>query len=122
AGTGTGTGTEVEVMTIHQAKGLEFDTVFVPALVEGRLPLSRRGEGFDLPATLLEPGVRGREDQVAEERRLFYVAMTRARQRLVVSWAERYEGVRRWRASRFLAEAGASGRLRERVIEAGAAG
>ncbi|MEP7105384.1 MAG: ATP-dependent DNA helicase, partial [Chloroflexota bacterium] len=115
--TAAGVGAEVEVMTIHQAKGLEFDTVFVPALVEGRLPLYRRGEGFDLPAAVLEPGVRGREDQVAEERRLFYVAMTRARRRLVVSWAERYEGVRRWRASRFLAEAAVSGALRERVIE-----
>ena len=113
-----GAGAEVEVMTIHQAKGLEFDTVFVPALVEGRLPLYRRGEGFDLPAAVLEPGVRGREDQVAEERRLFYVAMTRARRRLVVSWAERYEGGRRWRPSRFLAEAAVSGALRERVIEA----
>jgi DNA helicase II / ATP-dependent DNA helicase PcrA len=122
AGSGAGAGGEVEVMTIHQAKGLEFDTVFVPALVEGRLPLSRRGEGFDLPAAVLEPGVRGREDQVAEERRLFYVAMTRARRRLVVSWAERYEGVRKWRVSRFLAEAAASGALRERVIGAAAAG
>jgi len=108
----------VELMTIHQAKGLEFDTVFVPALVEGRLPLYRRGEGFDLPAALLESDVRGREDQLAEERRLLYVAMTRARRRLVLSWAERYEGLRRWRPSRFLAEAAASGVLRERVAPA----
>ncbi|HEY8643778.1 MAG TPA: ATP-dependent DNA helicase, partial [Candidatus Dormibacteraeota bacterium] len=114
-------GASVEVMTVHQAKGLEFDAVFVPALVEGRLPLGRRGEGFDLPAAVLEPGVRGREDQVAEERRLFYVAMTRARQRLVLSWAERYEGARKWRRSRFLDEASTSGVLRERVLLAVAA-
>ena len=106
----------VELMTIHQAKGLEFDTVIVPALVEGRLPLYRRGEGFDLPAALLEPGVRGREDHLAEERRLLYVAMTRARRRLVLTWAERYEGLRRWRPSRFLEEASASGVLRERIL------
>ena len=111
-----GDGASVEVMTIHQAKGLEFEAVFVPALVEGRLPLGRRGEGFDLPALVLEPGVRGREDQVAEERRLFYVAMTRARQRLVLSWADRYEGTRKWRRSRFLEEASISGALRERVV------
>jgi DNA helicase-2/ATP-dependent DNA helicase PcrA len=102
----------VQLMTIHQAKGLEFDLVFVPALVEGRLPQPRRRDGvsavggLELPAALLDPGVRGREDQLAEERRLCYVAMTRARRRLVLSWAERYEGGRAWRPSRFLAELG----------------
>ncbi len=102
----------VQLMTIHQAKGLEFDLVFVPALVEGRLPQPRRRDGLwavadlDLPQQLLEPGIRGREDQLAEERRLLYVAMTRARHRLVLSWAERYEGERAWRPSRFLAELG----------------
>jgi ATP-dependent DNA helicase UvrD/PcrA len=100
------------MMTIHQAKGLEFDLVFVPALVEGRLPQPRRRDGvsavggLELPPQLLEPAVRGREDQLAEERRLCYVAMTRARRGLVLSWAERYEGGRPWRPSRFLAELG----------------
>ena len=102
----------VQLMTIHQAKGLEFDHVFVPALVEGRLPQPRRRDGLsaiaglDLPAPLIEPAIRGREDQMAEERRLCYVAMTRARRRLVLSWADRYEGPRSWRPSRFLAELG----------------
>ncbi|HLH68774.1 MAG TPA: ATP-dependent DNA helicase [Candidatus Dormibacteraeota bacterium] len=102
----------VQVMTIHQAKGLEFDLVFVPAVAEGRLPQPRRGDGVealvggDLPLHLLEPSVRAREDQVAEERRLCYVAVTRARRRLVLSWAERYEGTRVWRRSRFLEELG----------------
>ncbi|HEY4027906.1 MAG TPA: ATP-dependent DNA helicase [Candidatus Dormibacteraeota bacterium] len=102
----------VQLMTIHQAKGLEFDLVFVPALVEGRLPQPRRRDGvsavagLELPPALLDPGVRGREDQLAEERRLCYVAMTRARQRLVLSWADRYEGGRAWRPSRFLGELG----------------
>jgi DNA helicase-2/ATP-dependent DNA helicase PcrA len=112
AGPGAGA---VHVMTIHQAKGLEFDAVFVPALVEGRLPQPHRGEGFELPPALLEAGVRRREDHVAEERRLLYVAMTRARSRLYLSWAHRYEGGRRWRPSRFLAEAGA-GRVRHCLV------
>src|SRR5476649_2899149 len=72
----------IHVMTIHQAKGLEFEAVFVPGLVEGRLPQSGRSPRFELPALVLEPQVRGREDVIAEERRLLYVAMTRARRRL----------------------------------------
>jgi DNA helicase-2/ATP-dependent DNA helicase PcrA len=94
----------VQVMTIHQAKGLEFEAVFVPALVEGRLPQATWRDGFELPAEVLEPSIRAREDHIAEERRLLYVAMTRSRGRLFLSWAERYEGSRYWRPSRFLGE------------------
>ena len=100
------TGAAVQVMTIHQAKGLEFDAVFVPSLVEGRLPQFGRSPRFELPAVVLEPLVRGREDVIAEERRLLYVAMTRARRRLYLTHASHYEGGRRWRPSRFLEEVG----------------
>jgi DNA helicase-2/ATP-dependent DNA helicase PcrA len=99
----------IQVMTIHQAKGLEFDAVFVPGLVEGRLPTSGRSPRFELPPTVLEPLVRGREDVLAEERRLLYVAMTRARQRLYLTRASHYDGGRRWRDSRFLAEVKSAG-------------
>ena len=107
-------GNAISVMTIHQAKGLEFDAVFVPALVEGRLPQSGRSQRFELPAAVLEPLVRGREDVVAEERRLLYVAMTRARRRLYLTRASHYEGGRRWRESRFLQEIRGSGSVVER--------
>jgi DNA helicase-2/ATP-dependent DNA helicase PcrA len=99
-----GLGSAIQVMTIHQAKGLEFEAVFVPGLVEGRLPQSGRSPRFELPATVLEPLVRGREDVVAEERRLLYVAMTRAMRYLYLTRASHYEGGRRWRDSRFLDE------------------
>jgi DNA helicase II / ATP-dependent DNA helicase PcrA len=99
----------IQVMTIHQAKGLEFEAVFVPGLVEGRLPQSGRSPRFELPPAVLEPLVRGREDVLAEERRLLYVAMTRARQRLYLTRASHYEGGRRWRDSRFLAEVKSAG-------------
>jgi DNA helicase II / ATP-dependent DNA helicase PcrA len=99
----------IHVMTIHQAKGLEFEAVFVPGLVEGRLPQSGRSPRFELPPSVLEPLVRGREDVVAEERRLLYVAMTRARSHLYLTRASHYEGGRRWRDSRFLEEVRAAG-------------
>jgi RecB family exonuclease len=73
------------------------------------MPQPRRRGSFDLPAELAEPAVRAREDQVAEERRLLYVAMTRARSRLYLSWADRYEGNRKWKASRFLRELNQAG-------------
>lgn len=104
-----GLGDAIQVMTIHQAKGLEFDAVFVPGLVEGRLPQSGRSPRFELPPAVLEPLVRGREDVIAEERRLLYVAMTRARRYLYLTRASHYEGGRRWRDSRFLEEVQAAG-------------
>src|SRR6185295_3159127 len=100
-----------------QAKGLEFDAVFVPGFVEGRLPQSGRSPRFELPPAVLEPLVRGREDVIAEERRLLYVAMTRARRFLYLSRAAHYEGGRRWRDSRFLAEVEAAGHKTVRSIE-----
>jgi DNA helicase-2/ATP-dependent DNA helicase PcrA len=112
----------IQVMTIHQAKGLEFEAVFVPGLVEGRLPQTGRSPRFELPPTVLEPLVRGREDVVAEERRLLYVAMTRARRHLYLTRASHYDGGRRWRDSRFLAEVRNAGRhaVLEREVVAGA--
>ncbi len=104
-----GVGDAIQVMTIHQAKGLEFEAVFIPGLVEGRLPQSGRSPRFELPAAVLEPLVRGKEDVIAEERRLLYVAMTRARRLLYLTRASHYEGGRRWRDSRFLEEVKAAG-------------
>ena len=111
-------GDAISVMTIHQAKGLEFEAVFVPALVEGRLPQSGRSQRFELPLAVLEPLVRGREDVIAEERRLLYVAMTRARKKLYLSRAAIYEGHRRWRESRFLEEIRAGGAVVDRHFPA----
>jgi DNA helicase-2/ATP-dependent DNA helicase PcrA len=92
----------VHLMTVHQAKGLEFGLVIVPHLVEGRFPASRRGEGLTLPNELLKEELPPAELHLAEERRLAYVALTRAREEIVCSLAGRYEGVKDWRPSRFL--------------------
>jgi DNA helicase-2/ATP-dependent DNA helicase PcrA len=84
----------VSLMTLHSAKGLEFDAVFLAGLEEGLLPHGR---------------ALGSNAEVEEERRLFYVGMTRAKQSLVLSRAvyRRTYGEERLRAalpSRFLAE------------------
>ena len=77
----------VALMTMHGAKGLEFRAVFLPALVEGVVPH--------------EKGL----EQIEEERRLFYVAMTRAAEKLCLSAVrKRYE--KETKPSRFLAEMG----------------
>jgi len=92
----------VHVMTAHQAKGLEFGLVIVPHLVEGRFPSNRRSEGLTLPNELLKEELPPAELHLAEERRLAYVALTRAREEVVCTLAGRYEGVKDWRPSRFL--------------------
>ena len=100
----------VRMMTIHRAKGLEFPVVCVADLgrsvrppfelvrvsADGRLGLrlSRSGKPGRVSALDFdELGREEREAEEAEERRLFYVAMTRARERLLLSGATRYRGL-----------------------------
>lgn len=78
---GASAGSGVHLLTLHRAKGLEFEAVFLPRLEEGELP-SRRARG----------------DELADERRLLYVGMTRAKRHLLVTWSGK--------SSRFLEEMG----------------
>src|SRR5215210_6107694 len=71
-------------MTLYQAKGLEFENVFVPQLLVGEWPAREYGSGL-FPKELLKEAVPTGDIHIEEERRLLYVALTRARNRLVVT-------------------------------------
>lgn len=93
----------VQMMTVHSAKGLEFRYVFVVNLIEQRFPSISRSESLPLPPGLV-PVIAELDDHVAEERRLFYVAMTRAKEGLFLLSADDYGGARARKPSRFLLE------------------
>jgi DNA helicase-2/ATP-dependent DNA helicase PcrA len=111
----------VNLMTVHKSKGLEFTAVFVPGLVEDRFPSRNLGEALPLPPELIVEDIPGRDPRLSEERRLAYVALTRARRYLFLSAAERYEGGKRWKPSRFLADMGFLPAPDGAVVEATAA-
>jgi DNA helicase-2/ATP-dependent DNA helicase PcrA len=81
----------VQIMTIHQAKGLEFPVVVLGAAMNGRIPTTRRKARFEIPYAMrasggLEPGVD--DPHLVDERKLFYVAVTHARELLVIGTAD----------------------------------
>jgi len=96
----------VRLLTVHGAKGLEFKYVFIANLVDKRFPTTLRGEPIELPDALVKEILPAGDIHLEEERRLFYVAMTRAKQGLYFSWAPDYGGKVKKKASRFLTELG----------------
>ena len=101
-----GQGTDsVQVLTIHQAKGLEWPVVFLASLVEGRFPSKRTGEEEEwaFPESVFPRDKRERYAGTDEdERRLFYTAMTRARDMLYCSCFEKK--TRAFKPSKYLLE------------------
>ncbi len=96
----------VRVMTIHSAKGLEFKYVFLVNLVDRRFPTSERKEPIEIPENLVKEIIPEGDVHLEEERRLCYVAMTRAKEKLFLASADNYGGVRKKKPSRFLMEMG----------------
>ena len=79
----------VQVMTVHKSKGLEFPVVYLPNLARGRFPV-RMGGGGGAPVPMGLAHHSEGQDNDEEDRCLFYVALTRAEDDLVLSRAERY--------------------------------
>jgi DNA helicase-2/ATP-dependent DNA helicase PcrA len=98
-------GDAVHVLTYHKAKGLEFPVVVMTGLVDEGFPTRERRDALEPPAELLRDAELESDHHLAEERRLFYVGMTRAREELVFSWAQDYGGRRTRRVSQFVSEA-----------------
>jgi DNA helicase-2/ATP-dependent DNA helicase PcrA len=95
----------VNVLTVHKAKGLEFGVVYLVVATDERLPGRLQAPALPLPDGLARTPSLDRDAHVAEERRLAYVAMTRAKDRFIFTSATDYGGLRPYRPSRFIAEA-----------------
>ena len=98
-------GDAVHVLTYHKAKGLEFPVVIMVGLVDDRFPTRSRGDLLPFPPELVRESLSEGDHHLAEERRLFYVGMTRAREELVLTWARDYGGRTARRMSQFVLEA-----------------
>jgi len=96
----------IKVMTIHGAKGLEFKYVFLVNMVDRRFPTDQRKDPIELPDSLIKDIKPKGDVHLQEERRICYVAMTRAKKGLYFTSADDYGGQRKKKISRFLAEMG----------------
>ncbi|MEA3273629.1 MAG: ATP-dependent DNA helicase [Patescibacteria group bacterium] len=100
---------DVRVITAHAAKGLEFEVVFIPRLYQGNWDGKRKNQVIKIPWNLLTRLKREENESAKsdDERRLFFVALTRAKSQLFLSRADRYDYLNssgEKTPSRFLAE------------------
>ncbi len=96
----------VNILTAHSAKGLEFPVIFLANLVSQRFPTTERREQIPIPNELIKEVLPVGDFHLEEERRLFYVGMTRAKERLYFTAADYYgEGKREKKLSPFIFEA-----------------
>ncbi|MDR1992861.1 MAG: ATP-dependent helicase [Nitrososphaerota archaeon] len=98
----------VTISTIHGVKGMQYPTVIIPDASERKLPTTHQKDKFTIPSKLLK-GVRStyndKELHIQEERRLFYVALSRAKEKIILTYAKRYgENKTDSKPSRFLQE------------------
>lgn len=95
----------VNVMSVHKSKGLEWETVYVVDCTDGSFPMTRGGRaGLQVPAELVTHRS-GADERLAEERRAMYVAVTRARSELILTYGDKVrDGGMHRKPSRFLGE------------------
>jgi DNA helicase-2/ATP-dependent DNA helicase PcrA len=98
----------VVISTIHGVKGMQYPVVIIPDLVERKMPTIYQKDKFAIPLELFK-GVQSKFDEkelhLQEERRLFYVAITRAKDKLIITYAKRYgENKTDSKPSKFLKE------------------
>jgi len=96
----------IKVMTIHGAKGLEFKYVFLVNMVDKRFPTIERADPIELPEDMIKDIKPEGDVHLQEERRICYVAMTRAKKELYFTSAEDYGLTRKKKLSRFMIEMG----------------
>ncbi|MBI2453550.1 PD-(D/E)XK nuclease family protein [Candidatus Peregrinibacteria bacterium] len=101
----------IKVLTIHAAKGLEFDAIFLPGLAQWKFPAVSRREPFEIPSELIPEALPEGDHHLQEARRLMYVAVTRARESLFLSVSDFYDGKKQWKMSCFLNEMLESGKV-----------
>lgn len=90
------------VMTVHKSKGLEWETVYIADCTQGSFPIRKRSSSLTVPEELTKTSAA--DDHYNEERRLMYVAATRARGELILSYSDKHSTPTKRKPSQFLAE------------------
>lgn len=98
-------GQTVNLLTVHRSKGLEWPVVYILDCTENSFPTKEMSRGISIPDNLLSGRRSEADTHMAEERRLMYVAMTRAKRELILTYSQRHNGSTVRKPSRFLVEA-----------------
>ncbi|MBA2279569.1 ATP-dependent helicase [Candidatus Saccharibacteria bacterium] len=92
----------INILSVHRSKGLEWDTVYIIDCTEGSFPMRNFGSSLTVPDELKTQSEA--DDHMAEERRLMYVALTRAKRELVLTYSDIHNGGAKRKPSRFISE------------------